>query len=643
MAHIRALTGRHVRLTGGFWGRWYARLRQTVLPYQWAVLTDRAPGVEPSHALSNLRVAAGERSGEYLGRYHHDTDLAKWLEAAAYALERDADAALAENAERLIDLVAQSQWSDGYLNSRYSVDRSKERWTNERDDHELYIAGHWLEALVAYHRATGSERALGIARRLGDHLDSVFGPGPSQLRGYPGHPETELALVRLWRATGDGRYLRLARFFVYERGTEPSYFAEEARRRGDDRPYKAAYSLSHRPLVEQDTAVGHAVRAMYLYAGATDIAMAEPEPQLRETLLRLWADVTTRQMYVTGGVGAEGYLESFTLGYDLPSDRAYAETCAAIGLVFWAHRMLQMEGDGRYADVLERVLFNGALSGVGLDGTHYFYVNPLEVWPAAAAERFDLRDVHLVRQTWFECACCPPNLARLLASIPDYLYGVDETGTELFVHQFAASEAEVAVAAAGTVRLCQQGDYPWAGHIDIALTTERKAEWTLSLRLPGWARGAVVRVNGEALDVGPLASLGYLRIRRAWQSGDRVELDFPMPIERVRSHPRVWSLAGTAALQRGPVVYCLEEADNGPGLAGLRLLPTHEWQPRWEKDLLGGVVTLSGPGERLLPPADVALYTTHPLAREATRLKAVPYWAWCNRGAGEMRVWLTEA
>jgi DUF1680 family protein len=643
MAAVRPVTGRRVRVVAGFWRTWLDRLRREILPYQWRALEDAVPGAPPSYALRNLRLAAGGGGGEPLGRPFQDSDVAKWLEAASYVLEREPAPDLAAHAAEVVDLAARAQWPDGYLNSRFALDRSRPRWGNVRDDHELYVAGHWLEALVAYHRATGDRRALEVAVRLGDHLDRTFGPGPDRIRGYPGHPEVELALVKLWRATGDGRYLELARFFVYERGREPAFFALEAAKRGDERPYDPRYFLSHRPLLEQEHAVGHAVRAMYLYAGAADVAAARPDPALVGRLRALWQDVTGRQMYLTGGVGQEGHGEAFTLPYDLPSDRAYAETCAAVGLVRWAQRMLCLEGDGRYADTAERALYNGALAGVSADGRAYFYVNPLEVWPAAAAARHDLADVRPTRQPWFECACCPPNLARLIASVPDLLYGVGEDGATLFVHHYAASEAEVDLAAAGRVRVRQEGDYPWSGRIALSLSPDRPARWALALRLPGWARSAAVAVNGVAAKAPLPVRSGYVTVGRLWRPGDRVTVDLPMPVERVRAHPAVRDLAGRVALMRGPFVYAFEEADNGPDLGALALGGVEAWQARREPALAGGVVCLSGPGwRRRAPPAD-ALYAADPIPSAAVSLTAIPYWAWANRTPGEMRVWLVDA
>lgn len=640
---MEPVTGRQVRLAAGFWQTWLDRLRRDILPHQWRALQDAVPGAPPSYALRNLRLAACGEGGEPRGRPFQDSDVAKWLEAASYVLQREEAPDLAAHAAEVVDLAARAQWPDGYLNSRFTLDRSRPRWRNVRDDHELYVAGHWLEGLVAYHRATGDARALDVAVRLGDHLDRTFGPGPGKIRGYPGHPEVEIALVKLWRATGEGRYLDLARFFVYERGRQPAFFALEAQSRGDERPYDPRYFLSHRPLLEQEHATGHAVRAMYLYAGAADVAATGPDPALVERLRALWRDVTERQMYLTGGVGQEGHREAFTVPYDLPGDRAYAETCAAVGLVLWAQRMLRLEADGRYADTAERALYNGALAGVSADGRAYFYVNPLEVWPAAAVARHDLADVSLTRQPWFECACCPPNLARLIASVPDLLYGVEQDGATLFVHHYAASEADVELAPAGRVRVRQEGDYPWSGSIALSLSPDRPGEWTLALRLPGWARSATVTVNGVTVAAPLPVQAGYVTLKRLWRPGDQVTLALPMPVERVRAHPSARDLAGRVALMRGPLVYAFEEADNGPDLGALALGDVEAWQAWREPALAGGAVCLSGRGWRRLPPPEGALYARDPIPAASVSLTAVPYWAWGNRAPGEMRVWLVDA
>ena len=423
-----------VKLLAGFWRSRQELVRTEAIPYQWEALNDAIPDVEPSHAIQNLRVAAGDATGTHRGFVFQDSDVAKWLEAVGHILQQGRDPALETKADSVIELLERVQQADGYLNSYYQVNKPDERWSNLRDDHELYCAGHLIEAAVAYSNATGKDAILRVARRLADHLWDRFGPAPEKIPGYSGHPEIELALTKLYAATQERRYLDLARFFVDERGRQPNFFIEEAKHRNDTRPYHPEYAQNHLPVREQDTAEGHAVRAMYLFSGAADVACEFDDLSLKEALTGLWDNVTQKRMYVTGGVGSSAWGEAFTLDYDLPGDRAYAETCAAIGLVFWGQRMLRLDGDGKYADVIERALYNGVLSGMSFDAQRYFYVNPLEVWPEAAARRHDMHAVKVERQPWFGCACCPPNLSRLLASLSGYVYGMDPGGDGLFVH-----------------------------------------------------------------------------------------------------------------------------------------------------------------------------------------------------------------
>ncbi|MBM3189004.1 MAG: glycoside hydrolase family 127 protein, partial [Chloroflexi bacterium] len=440
-------------------------------------------------------------------------------------------------------------------------------------------------------------------------------------------------------------------FFVDERGRQPHYFDLEARARSEVpdayrwRPYD--YCQAHLPVREQSTAEGHAVRAMYLYSGMADVAAETGDESLLAACRRLWRNVTERRMYATGGVGSSAHGERFTYDYDLPNDLAYAETCAAIGLVFWAHRMLQFEGDAAYADVMERALYNGVLSGVSLDGRQFFYGNPLEVDPTRHAQRPDLfraPAVSAVRQEWFGCACCPPNIARLLASLGQYVYSQSESAA--FVHLYVGGSAELSIGGK-PIRLSQETRYPWEGRVSVAVQPERELALALCLRIPEWARGDLSRVsltvNGEAVDVGGVLERGYARISRAWRPGETVVLDLPMSVQRVRAHPAVRANAGRVALQRGPLVYCLEEADNGPNLQAIALPRDAELRAAWEGDPLGGVVTITGEALRSDEAAwNGELYTPNDPKAKRVSIKAVPYYAWANRTPGEMLVWLRE-
>jgi DUF1680 family protein len=506
------------------------------------------------------------------------------------------------------------------------------RWTNLRDCHELYCAGHLIEGAVAYYQATGKRKLLDIMCRYVDHIASVIGRGEGKKPGYCGHEEIELALVKLARVTGEPKYLEFARYFIDERGRQPHFFDAEARARGaDPRDFHFGtyeYNQSHKPVREQDKVVGHAVRAMYLYSGMADIAMEFGDDSLRVALERLWNDLHSRRLYVTGGLGPSEKNEGFTSDYDLPNETAYAETCAAVGLVFWANRMLGLAPDARYADAMELALYNGALSGISLDGTTFFYENPLES-----------RGGHH-RWTWHRCPCCPPNISRLTASIGSYMYG--EADGEVAVHLYCDSTARLDIGGR-EVRLTQATRYPWDGAIAIEVGVERPTRFALNLRIPGWCRQARLAVNGEAVDASAVMRRGYARIEREWAAGDRVTLHLDLTVERIRAHPEVRYDVGRAALKRGPLVYCLEGVDNGPGLNRIRLPPEAVVEARFEPDLLGGVVVLEADAqvERTDDWGDT-LYRTEPPVLGRTRIRAVPYYAWDNREAGEMLVWIRE-
>ena len=416
-----------LKVNDPFLGQYQQLVRDVVIPYQWEALNDRIAEAEPSHAIENFRIAAGQQAGEFYGMVFQDSDVAKWLEAVAWSLCQKPDAELEKTADEVIELIAAAQCEDGYLNTYFTVKAPGERWTNLAECHELYCAGHLIEAGVAFFQATSKRRLLEVVCRLADHIDSVFGPDDNQLHGYPGHPEIELALMRLYDVTQEPRYMALANYFVEQRGTQPHFYDIEYEKRGKtsfwntygpawmvmDKPY----SQAHLPLAEQTTAVGHAVRFVYLMAGVAHLARLSKNEGKRQDCLRLWKNMVQRQLYITGGIGSQSSGEAFSSDYDLPNDTVYAESCASIGLMMFARRMLELEADSQYADVMERALYNTVLGGMALDGKHFFYVNPLEVQPKSLKFNHIYDHVKPVRQRWFGCACCPPNIARLLTSL----------------------------------------------------------------------------------------------------------------------------------------------------------------------------------------------------------------------------------
>jgi len=559
-----------------------------------------------------------------------DSDIAKWIETASYTLATHPDPKLDALIDDVVSRIAKAQEPDGYFNSFFQRREPAKKLSNLRDWHELYCLGHMIEAAVAHAQATGKSNLLDIVRRQVDLVARLFGPNDGQKRGYCGHEEIELALVKLFRLTGERRYLELASYFVDERGRQPHYFDIEARARGADPAdywYTTYhYNQSHVPVREQDRVVGHAVRAMYLYCAMADLAAEKDDPTLLEACRRLWRDLNGKRLYVTGGLGPSEHNEGFTTDYDLPNETAYAETCASVGLVFWAHRMALLEGDGRYADVMEQALYNNALSGLSLDGERFFYDNPL----------FSRGNHH--RWIWHRCPCCPPNIARLVASLGSYVYST--APGELAVHLYVQSNARLAVD--GTkVKIEQTTNYPWEGAVAFAVEPETPAEFTLRLRIPGWCRSAELAVNGEALDVKAVSERGYASIRRRWQHGDKVTLALTMPVERIYAHPDVHADQGRVALKRGPIVYCVEAVDTSLPPRLLSLPRDSAITSSFEPALLGGVATLSGTA-LATRPANEALYRTEPWPAERVPFKAVPYHIWDHREPGEMVVWLPE-
>lgn len=577
--------------------------------------------------------ASTVRNGRWNGTHtmFWDSDVAKWIEAASFVLATHPDVELDRTLDQVIALIASMQQSDGYLNTWFISVDPQQRWRNLRDWHELYCAGHLMEAAVAHYEGTGKRSLLDVMCRYADHIDRTFGPGPDQKPGYCGHPEIELALVKLARATGEQRYMELSRYFVDQRGQQPNYFDSEALERGERREDFWArsyeYNQSHTPVREQHEVVGHAVRAVYLYSAMVDLAGIYDDAALWQASERLWKHLTTTRMYVTGGIGTSSSNEGFTKDYDLPNESAYAETCASIGLIFWAQRKLQLACDRTYADILELALYNGVLSSVSMDGKAYYYENPLTSQGGHH------------RQPWFACPCCPPNIARLLASLGHYVYA--QSDHEIVVHLYIGGDARFDMGG-GSVRLTQSTNYPWDGTVTLTVDAEQPINYTLRLRIPGWSEGATARVNGQSIATDDL-DRGYLVIERTWESGDNVVLELPMPVEMVHAHPDVQSDQGQIALQRGPLLYCLEQCDNEQPINRVLIDNAAGLEPRHEADLLHGITVLEGPA-RVIEASNWqgVLYRTAPPTTHAYTVRAVPYYAWDNREAGAMRVWLQQ-
>ncbi len=628
MKSLKPIPWKDVELTAGFWEERNRVNREATIPvgYQHCKSTGRFEAFK-------LNWKPGKPNEPHV---FWDSDVAKWLEAAGLSLGTNPDPDLQRRADRVIDWIAGAQQSDGYLNTHFSVVDPKGRWKNLRDEHELYCAGHLMEAAVAYYEGTGKRKLLDVMCRYADYLCKVFGRKRGQKRGYPGHEETELALVKLYRATGVKRYLDLAAFFVNERGRRPHYFAKEARARGENKSYRWGdydYLQAHLPVREQKTAEGHAVRAGYLYAGMADVAAETGDKELFKACRTLWQNITERRMYITGGIGSTRHGERFTFDYDLPNETAYAETCAAISLVFFAHRMLNAEGDAKYADVMERALYNNVVSGVSADGKHFFYDNFLASMPGS--HKFNGQKSP-ERQEWFGCACCPTNIVRLMASIGGYMYSL--RGSTVYVNLYGGSSAQVGLNGRQVV-LQQRTGYPWKETVHLTVKPVEKQTFTVALRVPGWCRKAGIKVNGKT--VRPPMRKGFALLKREWREGDKIDLSLPMPVERLEAHPSVRHDAGRVALQRGPVVYCLEEADNGKDLNDILLDPRARLSVSLDAELKVPVVKAHG-RKRSKEGWNGELYRVQRSRVTPCPVKAVPYFLWANRGVGEMLVWVRE-
>ena len=634
-----------VKIKDEFWTPYLELVRDTVLPYQWDILNDRISDAEPSHAVQNFRIAAEMENGEFHGEVFQDSDLAKWLEAAAYTLENCPNPELEKEIDDVVEIIIAAQQENGYLDTYFTIKCQEKEWTNLYECHELYCAGHMIEAAVAYYKATGKRRFLDAVCRTADCIDQKFGKEQGKLQGYPGHQEIELALVKLYEVTGERKYLALSKYFLEERGKQPNYFVREWETTREKNSFKTdtyvscpnlLYNQAHRPVLEQENAVGHSVRAMYMYSAMADVAREDGSEEFKESCRRLWNSTVNKQMYITGAIGSTHIGEAFTFDYDLPNETAYAETCASVGLIYFAHRMLKLQIDGSYADEMERALYNVILSSMSNDGKQYFYVNPLEIWPEACEKNPERFHVKTRRQKWFGCACCPPNIARLLSSLGQYIYSYGEN--TVYVHLYIGSEVEIK-AENGKYRLCQSSQYPWKGKIEIEVQEVPREKGCIALRIPGWCRKWQLTDDNEKNIVCEYKD-GYAYIKNV-KAGQSVVLDISMQAELVQANPQVRADAGRVAIQRGPLIFCLEECDNGNNLHALRIdaKKTMELIPiPGMPEKVEGIVAA---GYRMKEDGwENNLYRPYQLEEEVVKIRAVPYFMWGNRTAGEMLVWI---
>lgn len=656
---------KQIRITDRFFGTLMKTVREEVIPYQWKALNDEIEGAKPSFCMRNFKLAAKlaeerKENGQeklpvysvedfnlvpedmekmedrFYGFVFQDTDFSKWIEAVGYSLSAHPDRELEELADAAIDVVCKAQYEDGYLDTFYIINDPSKRFTNLRDHHELYCFGHLTEGAIAYYEATGKDKLLKAAMRFADHICNVFGPGEGKCKGYPGHEIAEMALGRLYEVTGEDRYLKLAQFFLDERGRKPYYFDQEhgVERKGDEEDYY--YHQAHRPVKEQDEAVGHAVRAVYLYTAMAQVAKYTEDEGLKRACEKLWDSIEDQKMYITGGIGGTPEGEAFSYPYHLPNDRMYNETCASIGLVFFARRMLEMSPDGRYGDVMERALYNGIISGMALDGKSFFYVNPMEAEPEGCRRDAHRKHVALPRQKWFGCACCPPNLCRMISSVAQYAYS--DNDDTIFMHLYCGAELHK-VFGDSEVKIYVNTEYPWKEEVKISLEMDRETEFVYALRVPGWCQDFSVMVNGEKQQY-PVSE-GYMYIRRKWSNGDHIALNLPMEPVFYQADTRVRDDVGKVALMRGPMVYCAEEADNGDEMDLLEVDAASRPSAYEENGELGNIVVIEADGRRICPRHPHRLYEPYRgYTYDPVKIKFIPYYLWCNRGAGEMKTYL---
>lgn len=631
-----------VQISDDFWSHMQNLVTDVVIPFQERVLNDEEAGVEKSHAIDNFRIAAGLAEGEFYGMVFQDSDVAKWLEGVAYSLIIKPDAELEARADAIIEIVAKAQQEDGYLNTYFTIKEPEHRWKNLLECHELYCAGHMMEAAVAYYEATGKDRLLGVMERMAEHIIRRFGNEEGKVTGIPGHQEVEIGLMRMYHATGKQQYKDMARYFLEERGKNPDFFKEEAAKRDWEhfgmKPEDTKYNQSHATVYEQDEAVGHSVRAVYMYTAMADLAAEDGDTRLLDACRRLWNNIVQQKMYITGGIGATVVGESFSVPYELPNDTVYAETCASIGLVFFAKQMLKSEKKGCYADVMERELYNGIISGMQRDGKRFFYVNPLEVNPGTSGVAAGYEHVIPERPGWYACACCPPNLVRMVTSLGKYAW--DEEDDVIYSHLFIGGDASLAHA-----DIHVESSYPWSGKVSYEVKANTADAFTVAIHIPSYINRKTLRVclNGEAVDTQALIRDGYLYVERVWGRTDRITLEFQMPVRKIYANTKVREDVGCVALMRGPVVYCFEGVDNGEELQALFVdRELDATVVNVEGELFSGMNLLDVAGKRLIYSGGTELYSEEEPVFEPVKLRAVPYFAWGNRGLNQMRVWMHE-
>ncbi len=641
-----------------FWSRYRQLVRQEMIPYQWGVLNDAIdvhiekerndasiPN-EKSHAIENFKIAAGISKGEHYGWVFQDSDVYKWLEAVAYSLKEEMDQELKKLADEVVDLISLAQEKDGYVNTYFSIKAPLRRFKQLGESHELYCAGHFLEAAVAYYETTGNKKVLDVACRFADCIDRNFGPEEGKIHGCDGHEEIEIGLMCLYHLTHVERYLHLCEYFLNIRGTDKDFFRKQRAEDTDKHSlldgmdqWPDTYYQIHKPVTLQDSAEGHAVRLVYLCTAMADVAASTKNEKLLDSCKKIWRNIVDKRMYITGGIGSTVLGESFTLDYDLPNDTMYCETCAAIGLVFYAYQMLRNESKGEYGDIMERSLYNTILSGMSLDGKHFFYVNPLEAVPEKSKKDPGKSHVKCSRPEWLGCACCPPNLARLLTSIERYIYTVKER--EILINLYIGSIATLHIEDK-VLEISQESEYVSNGNVLLKCRGNLENPITLGMRIPYWAEDVKAYMNGKEYVVEK--NNGFWFVSGCFNE-DVIELRFNDVVRRWYANPKVSEDIGKVAISRGPFVFCMEGMDNGDDLHQLYISKDAQFSYDWDDVTLGGIGTITAEAERLSwEESDNSLYRADVKnwCRKKQKVKWIPYYAWANRGETEMSVWVKE-
>ncbi|MEN8153006.1 MAG: galactose-1-epimerase [Acidobacteriota bacterium] len=619
-----------VKFTDNFWLPRLNINRNITIPYDFKKC-------EETHRIDNFAIAGGLKEGAFKGIRYNDSDVFKVIEGASYSLNIHPDPELEKYLDNLIKKIAAAQEDDGYLYTCRTIDPENlpgytgaTRWSQLKDSHELYNIGHMYEAAVAYFQATGKRSLLDVAIKSADLVNKVFGPSNDQLHGVPGHQEIEIGLVKLYRVTREKKYLKLAKYFLDQRGNAKGHKLYVYGKEGNNK----VYTQDHKPVIDQREAVGHAVRAVYMYSGMTDIAALTNDKKYESAVNKLWNNVVSKKLYITGGIGAKHSGEAFGENYYLPNLSAYNETCAAIANMLWNQRMFLLNGDSRYIDVLERTLYNGFLSGISIRGDKFFYPNPLES-----------NGTH-ERKPWFDCSCCPTNVVRFLPSLPGYVYA--HTGDDLFINLYIGNSANINMNF-GKIKISQSTNYPWDGNVKINIEPEEKSRFTISLRIPGWAQNKPVpsdlyqymnssdkkpyiKINNRKVEY--FINKGYARINRYWEKGDLIEIDFPMPVRKVIANKNVLENRKKYSLEKGPIVYCAEWVDNGGKVHNLLLDKNSDFAYEFKENLINGVTVLKGTAE-IFPKNK----SDSSLIGKKQNFIAIPYYAWAHRGKGEMKVW----